>query len=371
MKCLCLVLLAIPAATLAIDTDELALRHGSTNDGAVAITRSSGGEMLFQDTATAATSLSDLTTVRTDHGALTGLSDDDHPQYQNAARHTAAHDAAFDNALPVSGDVNTNATLGAHVSDSAIHLKRGANESVTGSWNFVNGVTAASNTVRLTQSQFTTEPALQFEAGASDAELVYTTGNVFTMNRPLQLGSATIATSLTGGGGSTISGFSTIAGIASTDLVSSTAAESVSGAWTFVGAVDAQSSMKVKDVRLTGLPTLRLRVKNGGVGSVSAGDLVVFSGESAGLIEVTDWAASISSTTPIAGVALATTASGAQFDVLLSGVTDVPGLGPIVAGDALTWDGSAFEPGAPAIAFALNAQGGTGPVKVWLRITGW
>jgi len=63
----------------------------------------------------------------TDHGALTGLADDDHTQYHNTARHLSAHDASFDNALPISGEVRGNATLGAHLSDSLIHFIQPSN----------------------------------------------------------------------------------------------------------------------------------------------------------------------------------------------------------------------------------------------------
>lgn len=63
-----------------------------------------------------------------DHGALGGLADDDHTQYLNSTRHGVAttHTSAFNNTLPISGDVNSKATLGAHVADAAMHWPRPA-----------------------------------------------------------------------------------------------------------------------------------------------------------------------------------------------------------------------------------------------------
>ena len=63
----------------------------------------------------------------TDHGALTGLGDDDHSIYYNGARlATYVGNAANVNAFAISGDVNGKATIGAHVADAAMHWPRPA-----------------------------------------------------------------------------------------------------------------------------------------------------------------------------------------------------------------------------------------------------
>ncbi len=65
----------------------------------------------------------------TDHGALTGLADDDHGAggnaYHTAARHSTSHDtAALNNAGAISGDTNGSVTAGAHWADDEVHYVR-------------------------------------------------------------------------------------------------------------------------------------------------------------------------------------------------------------------------------------------------------
>lgn len=85
-----------------------------------------------------------------DHGALSGLADDDHAQYHNDARHTTEHDATYNNALAISGDVDGNATVGEHVADAAVHWLRPTQtltvaKDGTGQYNTIAAAAAAAN----------------------------------------------------------------------------------------------------------------------------------------------------------------------------------------------------------------------------------
>ena len=132
--------LIIASSIAALETTHIDLREGSTNDGTVSISRARG-ELLFDDAATSPpVSLQTLLSVTSDHSTLTGLESDSHLQYLNEPRHDAVHDAAFNDALPVSPDGNGNTTVGGHVSDTDIHLERHGNEVVDGEW-FFDGTT--------------------------------------------------------------------------------------------------------------------------------------------------------------------------------------------------------------------------------------
>jgi len=127
-------LLLLVSPLFAVESPELSLGNDAAYDGAVRVWRSAEGEMLFQDLHTSPTALLQLAEPASAHGALTGLDADDHPHYLNAARHTAAHDQAFNNALPAGPDVAGNATLGDHLADGRLHLRRDTAEIVTGAW---------------------------------------------------------------------------------------------------------------------------------------------------------------------------------------------------------------------------------------------
>lgn len=128
----------LAAVALAIQTPEVELGNGGLYDGRVKIRRDEQGRMLLSDNqVTTAVTLNDLRFAGRDHGLQLGLGDDDHPQYQNAARHAATHAPAFNGALATPPDLGGNATLGAHLLDPDIHLKRAAAESIPGAWQFL------------------------------------------------------------------------------------------------------------------------------------------------------------------------------------------------------------------------------------------
>jgi hypothetical protein len=136
-----LFLAGLVSLALGIRTNEVELGRDSVYDGTVKIARNEGGALVFQDNElTSPVKLSALGGSATQHGTLTGLSADDHPQYLNSARHLSGHHAAYNAALPVPPDIHGNATLGAHVSDSDIHLNRTENIEITGGWRFYGGL---------------------------------------------------------------------------------------------------------------------------------------------------------------------------------------------------------------------------------------
>lgn len=83
-----------------------------------------GGDIYFKDATKSTGQRLALLGGAVDHGETTGLADDDHSQYYNAARLAAyVGNATNVNAFAISGDRDSNATLGAHVADADIHLK--------------------------------------------------------------------------------------------------------------------------------------------------------------------------------------------------------------------------------------------------------
>ena len=136
-----LFLAGLVSLALGIRTNEVELGRDSVYDGTVKIARNEGGALVFQDNElTSPVKLSALGGSAAQHGTLTGLSADDHPQYLNSARHLSGHHAAYNAALPVPPDIHGNATLGAHVSDPDIHLNRTENIEITGGWRFYGGL---------------------------------------------------------------------------------------------------------------------------------------------------------------------------------------------------------------------------------------
>lgn len=99
----------------------------SAKTSAVWLQDDAGTDKLTFKDVTTELKLDEISTV-TDHGALAGLADDDHSAgasaYQTAARHLTAHDAAFNNALTISGAIEADGTVGAHVANADIHYLR-------------------------------------------------------------------------------------------------------------------------------------------------------------------------------------------------------------------------------------------------------
>lgn len=123
-----LIIITAPALAQML-TPELSLTtpSGGVEDNKTKVWRDDAGTMYLKDVDNTTKTLSDLITAGvTDHGVLTGLGDDDHSLYYTAGRHTNAHTASYNMALPIdeTQEVNGNPTLGQHLSDEAIHWQR-------------------------------------------------------------------------------------------------------------------------------------------------------------------------------------------------------------------------------------------------------
>ncbi len=249
--------LLVAARCAALETTAVELREGPTPDGAVTIARESG-ELLFDDATTEApVSLQDLLSAVSAHGTLTGLGGDDHPQYQDGARHAAAHDETFNDALAISPDTNGNATVGEHAADSVIHLSRTGVESVAGDWFFGGEPEFGGGTVWFSAPEPDGAVTLRLRDSSGDGMLVWNPAtDELSFNRILapddvraesvdaeflnvtDLLSGTIGAFRTG----RIEGFAQIEGIAWGDLLSRSADEDVSGAWDFLAPLRANTS---------------------------------------------------------------------------------------------------------------------------------
>ncbi len=363
-----LALLVLNQLVFAVDTARVDLREGASNDGEVSIWRDGSGNMMFEDQVTTATSLLQLAAQAVDHGTLTGLSDDDHIQYINESRHVALHDSTFNNALSISGDANSNGTIGAHVSDEEIHLSGGEAETVTGVWDFSAGVTVDEGAVRIGESQYTTDPVVAFADSPDDAEFLYDlSDDMFAINRSLRIGTIYADTSLrgdrTGSSSGSISGFTTIEGIAAADLLSSTENESISGDWSFLGGLETDT-VETQALVLTGQPTISIRAINSESTAISAGNAVAWTGVDGDYATVEKLTSAVSSSTAFAGIALEDAAESEFLNVALFGVASTSGAGSISVGDLVTWNGSTFVAGTPACGHALNAVSGGGTLKI-------
>jgi hypothetical protein len=113
-----------------------------------------GDHLVFVDENVAALRLEDIWSDANpgDHGALAGLGDDDHSIYLNVTRHNVSntHVAAFNNSLPITGDVAAKATLGAHVAATETHWLRPAQshlvaENSTGQYATIAAALTAAN----------------------------------------------------------------------------------------------------------------------------------------------------------------------------------------------------------------------------------
>lgn len=369
-----LILLAVfaisAAALFAIDTTDVQLRDGATADGAVSIVRDDG-HLVFDDAHSPATTLSALRANTSDHGALTGLGDDDHTQYHTAARHTAAHDATFNNALSVTADPAGNSTLGAHTADARIHADRTAAEAIPGAWNFSTALDVRGGAIRLGLSQFAALPALRFDDGANDAELTWSTASqLFAFNRTVSAPTLRATSSVTGLVGgvptATLSGFASIEGIAAADLVSSTADETISGDWLFANDAEVSNTLTARTVALKGLHATTLEVANGTSTPIAAGSAVVWHGLGAARIEVAALTGAMGSGTAFAGIAVDAADEDDVLRIVVRGVATAAADAGVSAGDAVMWDGSQFATGTPRVGFALEGASG-GVARVWVE----
>lgn len=163
-------LTALAPCALAIQADGVELGTGGAYDGMVRILRGAGGQMMFQDcevtSAVALTSLTRSVSAAT-HGGLSGLGNDDHPQYLTGGRHGQDHASAdFNSTMPVVADVDGNTTLGAHLNDGDIHLNRTTQTVVSGDWIF-SGAPRIWNGVDFSASGGAGQAQLQFHNGMS------------------------------------------------------------------------------------------------------------------------------------------------------------------------------------------------------------
>lgn len=359
-------LLFFCAATrvLALETSAVEF-NASAEPTTVSIARDASGNLVFRDVYTSATTLFQLAQQPVLHGALAGLDADHHPHYLNVGRHDAVHDAGYNDALALSGDVGGNTTLGAHVSDGDIHLARNGEETITGEWTFGEARFDGGALV-LGNSTTSTRPAITFAAAMAGEFSYDATAPRFLFDRPVRASRLETAGQVDGLGTATLENFATIAGIASEDLVASTASESISAPWTFLAGVSTETLTQ------NGLPTIRWRVVNGGLNSIAAGDAVAWSGISGGLPSVEKITGEVSAGTPFAGIAATGGTSTAELDIVVFGIVEATSTGSVSAGQAIAWDGDSIGPigatyGYGQIGIALESLTGTGSVAVFVQ----
>jgi len=244
-----LVLLLATRQGGAIQTGRVELGLNGAYDGTVYITRSSTGSLVFCDNETGSSvSLQQLLQVRADHGSLAGLGDDDHPQYLNSARHWQAHTAGFDDEMPIPPDVDGNVTLGGHIGDTNIHIRRNAAETIAGSWRFT-GTPVFAPFLRL-EAADTYDPAIDFGTGYPMPRISYLSAlEEFEFSRPIRATSGSLTdlessrlrvlTSIDGLGlngepSAVLTNFASINGIGADDLLDRGANEDIAGQWDFL-----------------------------------------------------------------------------------------------------------------------------------------
>lgn len=255
MKTFVLLFVIISTTSFALETSNIEFRDGSTNDDTTRIYRENNSLMFDDAETTSPVSLATILNQRTSHDALENLTEDDHPQYLNQARHSTTHSSTFNRGLSIGLDHNNNATLGAHVDDGDIHLKRDASEIIDGAWTFEGDLTV--NQERLTIEDLDTldSVGINFTTSTSTGSFFYDViQGYFTMDSPLLANDLNfnngdgnklaLETSLLGysGGlpGAYILGFSSVEGIPSDELLSSAVDESITGSWNFLDDVDVQ-----------------------------------------------------------------------------------------------------------------------------------
>lgn len=250
-----IMLLATPLA--ALETEEIEIRDGGTNDGKTKIFRT-GNDLFFQDASTSdPVSLSSLTNTLVDHGSLTSLSNDDHSQYLNTTRHSNEHTTSFNNTMTIGPDTNGNTTLLDHLSDQDIHPNKTDSTEITGDWTFSGNTAISSSPVQFYSSNSSDDVILELQGQNNAAsitfddsadQLIFSKSSVFPeiISDSNTFTSMTISEKISGlvNGSPTgvIENFDTIEGIESEDLVSKSVDESVTGEWNFLSEVDVSVS---------------------------------------------------------------------------------------------------------------------------------
>jgi hypothetical protein len=188
----CLALVAFACAFVplpAIDTEEVQFTEDGIADGAVRISRAEAtDELRFTDAVSGSVLLGDLLAAIGDHGALSGLDEDHHTQYLTAARHLIEHVASANDSLAVTPDIAGNTTLGDHLGDSTIHLRRNAPESVSGLWTML-ALLHASGGLHLSDGGDPGDVGLTFARTAgTDASFSFLdSADRFALDRPLEV----------------------------------------------------------------------------------------------------------------------------------------------------------------------------------------
>jgi hypothetical protein len=252
-----------------IETGRVDLGNDGVYDGTVWIARSTTGSVIFRDQVVGTTvSLSDLLSGQNDHGALTGLADDDHAQYLNTARHTGAHTAAFNSGLAVPADLGGNVTLGGHLADGDIHIQRDAAETIGGAWRFT-GTPIIDWLLRFDTAPPGADAGIEFGTQIDAPRFLYLDEtDRFELNRPLEgttgtftilnAGTVNVGTTLDGKGpggvpAAALTNFASIDGIAAADLLDRSANEDVAGQWDFLAPVRFFDDCEMEDLTASGV----------------------------------------------------------------------------------------------------------------------
>lgn len=247
-------ILMIAIQVSAVKTGSVELGEDGSYDGHVKIQRDASGRMVFtDDTVPAGVTLEELAGDTGDHGGLTGLGADDHPQYLNPARHETEHSVQFNDNLAVSPDVMGNTRLYQHLQNSDMHPSKSLNEEIDGLWTF-RYITKFFDTVKFSDYGESGKVDLTFEDGAEDALIRWEPENDrFETNRPLYVPTlqtdesistvervvTTLSGSLEGSQPSgIIENFASIEGIEPQNLLDKTANEDISGKWDFLNGID-------------------------------------------------------------------------------------------------------------------------------------
>jgi hypothetical protein len=178
-------LFLIPGVPLrAIQTQQVEIGRQGVYDGRVTISSDASGKMLFQDAETPVpVPLSALTPGVNAHNLLTGLNADDHPLYLNSVRHLSTHSNTFNAQLPIPADPAGNYTLGEHVADSRLHLRRDQTVEITGNWRF-SGTPRFWNHLELSANGAPGEARLAFATATGTATFKWLeAAKVFALDR--------------------------------------------------------------------------------------------------------------------------------------------------------------------------------------------
>lgn len=242
--------LLIPALLFAIKTSQVEFGENGSYDGRVKIYRDDAGLMFFKDESlTSPIALNQIGAGNRAHGNLSGLGNDDHPQYLSGSRHSTIHAGSFNNLLPAGPDHAGNTTIGGHMQDEDIHISRALTETIVGAWKFDVQPEFMAN-IKLSQHGDPGKMDISFENGATDARLRWdNVNNRFEFNNTVYAPHASFDALIASGArfsgdvlgsleGSPPSGriadFVTIEGIASENLLDKSANETVSGSWSFL-----------------------------------------------------------------------------------------------------------------------------------------